>query len=329
MSSYAGIPALSERRLHALIWVTLLSGLAYLGVSLYSGWSQVTAAMGRVGLAGVAAILTMSLINYGLRFVRWQYYLGRLGHHIRAWDNLRIYLAGFGLTIVPGKVGEAVRSVFLKGYGVGYRPSLAAFFTERFADLISMFCLAAIGVWIHGAAQPVLLLLAAFLCAVVVILCQQRWIDGLRRLAMTSLPARLAPGFDSVVSIVHHARTCLAPQVMVVGVGLGIVAWGAEGIAFHFVLDWMGVPVGWRTALFIYAFAMLVGAISFLPGGLGGADATMIGLLVVHDVPLHSAVAATILIRIATLWFAVALGIGALGLQLHVRAKDRDDRKSY
>jgi uncharacterized membrane protein YbhN (UPF0104 family) len=318
MSAYAGIPALSGRRLHALIWVTLLSGLAYLGVSLWSGWREVTAAMGRVGLLGVAAILALSLVNYGLRFVRWQYYLGRLGHRVRARDSLRIYLAGFGLTIVPGKVGEAIRSVFLKGHGVGYRPSLAAFFTERFSDLISMLCLAAIGVWMYRAAQPVLLLLAAFLCAVVFILHQQGWIDGLHQRAVTWLPARLAPGLDSVVSIIHHARICLAPQVMLAGVALGIVAWGSEGLAFHFVLDWMGVQVGWQTALFIYAFAMLVGAISFLPGGLGGADATMIGLLAVYNVPLHSAVAATILIRIATLWFAVVLGIGALGLQLRV-----------
>ncbi len=146
--------------------------------------------------------------------------------------------------------------------------------------------------------------------------------DGQRTPGYPLLPARLAPGFDSAVSIIHHARTCLAPQVMLAGLALGIVVWGSEGLPFHFVLDCMGVQVGWWTALFIYAFAMLVGAISFLPGGLGGADATMIGLLAVHNVPLHSAVAATILIRIATLWFAVVLGIGTLGLQLHVGARN-------
>ncbi len=322
-SGYAGLSVLSEQRIHALIWVTLLSGLAYLGVSLWSGWSEVTAAIGRVGLTGVAIILALSLLNYGLRFLRWRYYLGRLGQRIREWDNLRIYLAGFGLTIVPGKVGEAIRSVFLKGYGVGYRPSLAAFFTERFSDLISMLCLAAIGVWAYSAAQPILLLLAAFLSVVMVSLHQQGLVKYLHGFASSYLPARFATGLDAVLSIVSHTRTCLTPRVLAGGLVLGIVAWGSEGMAFHFVLDWMGAGIGWRTALFVYAFAMLVGAISFLPGGLGGADATMIGLLVVNNVPPHLAVAATILIRIATLWFAVVLGIGALGLQLRVDAGNR------
>jgi uncharacterized protein (TIRG00374 family) len=67
-------------------------------------------------------------------------------------------------------------------------------------------------------------------------------------------------------------------------------------------------------ALFIYAFSMLVGALSFLPGGLGGAEATMVALLMLNHIAQPQAVAATILIRLATLWFAVVLGVIALTL---------------
>jgi uncharacterized protein (TIRG00374 family) len=57
---------------------------------------------------------------------------------------------------------------------------------------------------------------------------------------------------------------------------------------------------------------MLVGAISFLPGGLGGTEATMIALLVAHGLPLPESVAATLVVRLATLWFAIVLGLAAL-----------------
>ena len=56
--------------------------------------------------------------------------------------------------------------------------------------------------------------------------------------------------------------------------------------------------------------------LSFLPGGLGVAEGSMTGLIrVLGDVPRAAAVAATVLIRLATLWFAVALGLVGLAVE--------------
>jgi uncharacterized protein (TIRG00374 family) len=74
----------------------------------------------------------------------------------------------------------------------------------------------------------------------------------------------------------------------------------------------MGRDIGVVAALFIYAFSMLVGAISFLPGGIGGAEVTMTALLMLNGMDNAGAVAATLLIRLATLWFAVLLGLLAM-----------------
>ena len=41
----------------------------------------------------------------------------------------------------------------------------------------------------------------------------------------------------------------------------------------------------------------------------------MVALLMLHNVPQPQAVAATVLIRLATLWFAVALGVMALSMK--------------
>jgi uncharacterized protein (TIRG00374 family) len=65
-------------------------------------------------------------------------------------------------------------------------------------------------------------------------------------------------------------------------------------------------------------FAMLVGAISFLPGGLGGVEATMVGLLILIGSTQPLALAATVIIRLTTLWFAVALGLLALVAMLRI-----------
>jgi uncharacterized membrane protein YbhN (UPF0104 family) len=49
-----------------------------------------------------------------------------------------------------------------------------------------------------------------------------------------------------------------------------------------------------------------------VPGGLGGTEAVMIGVLLWQQVPMELAVAATLLIRMTTLWFAVVIGMGML-----------------
>ncbi len=129
---------LSGWRFRALLLIVLLSAIGYLGFSLWGGWRDVVAALVRVGFIGTTIALALSLVNYGLRFVRWQKFLALLGHRIPHQESLRIYIAGFGLTILPGKAGEAIRSVFLKHHGVTYPESLAAFFSEHFSNLISM-----------------------------------------------------------------------------------------------------------------------------------------------------------------------------------------------
>jgi uncharacterized membrane protein YbhN (UPF0104 family) len=90
-------------------------------------------------------------------------------------------------------------------------------------------------------------------------------------------------------------------------------------VAFFLVLVGLGLPADATLLLqatFILAMATLVGSISMLPGGLGAADASVAGLLLllVQAAPMSQpvAVAATLLIRFGTLWFGVLLGVAAL-----------------
>jgi uncharacterized protein (TIRG00374 family) len=117
--------------------------------------------------------------------------------------------------------------------------------------------------------------------------------------------------------MLNEARSCHEPRLLVAATTLSGVAWAAEAIAFHWMLGWLGVEVPMAFAVFVYAVAMLAGALSFLPGGLGGTEAVMVGLLLWKGVSLPEAVAATVLIRLTTLWFAVVLGVIALTLSRH------------
>lgn len=320
MASHQPHAILSGWRFRALLLTILISAAGYLLFSLWAGWREVVAAMLRVGLAGGVVILGLSLVNYGLRFQRWQKYLGLLGHRVHAPESLRIYIAGFAMTILPGKAGEAIRSLFLKHHGVTYPESLAAFFSEHFSNLISMLLLVAIGLWVYPQAKPLVLILAGLILVGLVILQQTRWLRALKRIAEKALPARLGHLASASIEIVLHSGRCFRLPMLSYGIALGVVAWGAEGVAFYYVMHQLGSELSLPTALFIYAFSMLVGALSFLPGGLGGAEVTMVALLMLNHVAQPQAVAATVIIRLATLWFAVVLGVFALTLPERIKS---------
>lgn len=305
---------LSGWRFRALLLIVLFSALGYLGFSLWGGWREVLAAVARVGVGGMAVALVLSLVNYGLRFVRWQKFLALLGHRIYWGESLRIYISGFGLTILPGKVGETIRSVVLKHHGVSYPESLAAFLSDQFSNIISMLMLVVLGMWAYPQAKPMVLVLAVLILTVLLVLQQTKWLQALKNAAQNRLPARIGGLVFHGIEIVLHSGRCFSLPMLLYSMLLGVVAWGAEGVAFYYVVNLLDGDISLQIALFIYAFSMLVGAFSFLPGGLGGAEASMVALLMFNHVAQPEAVAATVLVRLATLWFAVALGVIALSM---------------
>jgi uncharacterized protein (TIRG00374 family) len=95
---------------------------------------------------------------------------------------------------------------------------------------------------------------------------------------------------------------------------LGLAGWAAEGIGFHLLLLWMGADIGLWKAMAIFVFSTLAGGLTGAPGGLGGAEAAMVALLALDGIPLEVSIPATAVIRLTTLWFAIAIGLAVFPL---------------
>lgn len=310
MESEAQARPMRGRR--ALVISVVAAALGYLAFSLWGGWREVAAALTRVSLPLLALLLVLSLVNYGLRFLRWQYYLKLFNHDVPVVQSLRIYLGGFALTTTPGKAGEALRSVLLQPHGVSYPHSLAALLAERLGDLLAILLLCAIGLTAYPQGMPVVLLSALLLLAALLLMQHKSLLLAIEQWLLQRFSGRVARLVSGLIETIVHSSRLFTLPLLGYSMVLGVVAWGAEGLAFYYLAQALGAELSLTNALFIYAFSMLVGALSFLPGGLGGAELTMITLLLLHGMPQGEAVAATVIIRLATLWFAVLLGALAL-----------------
>lgn len=306
--------------------MTLLALLLYLTVALLVDGSRIAAALSRVGPGAVALVLLLSLFNYGLRFGRWQAYVRWQGFDIAVLRSLAIYLGGFALTVSPGKAGEAVRSLYLHEEGMPYRASLAMLFVERLQDLLAILVLSAL---LLGARTDLAWALGGFLALLLV------FIFAVTRGATPALigraGARLGGKTGSLLawlgSTLEHAHALMSAPRLLCVLAVSVLAWGAEGYGVSLLVGALGHQIGVPEAIGIYGLAVLAGAAAvFLPAGLGGTEAAMTALLVAAGLPLAEAVAVTLICRLATLWFAVAIGVIALSvLELVIARRGKTD----
>jgi uncharacterized protein (TIRG00374 family) len=112
------------------------------------------------------------------------------------------------------------------------------------------------------------------------------------------------------------AAVLLENRLLVGMTALSAVSWLCECLAAYVCIRGLGLHLSVADAIAVFSLGSLAGALSFLPGGLGVAETSMTGLIrVLGDVPKAAAAAATVLIRLATLWFAVAVGLVALAVE--------------
>jgi uncharacterized protein (TIRG00374 family) len=286
----------------------------YAASSFLTGTDDVLGAVARVDAATWIQVLALSALNYFVRFYRWQWYLARLGHSLPAFRHLLCYLAGFAFTTTPVKAGEAIRSLYLRPDGVAYADSLAALFVERFLDLLAILMLALLvtpffsDVWWPSVCAAALM--AAVFVTVVTPTLRQVVPARLER----SRSPRLRRFGGQLHSLLQSSDALLRPRMLLPGVVLGIVSWVATGIGFYLILRALEFEASVPAAVGVFAAGMLIGALSFIPGGLGSTEASMVVMLSLMGMDVPVAIAATIVCRVATLWFAVALGFCAFAV---------------
>jgi uncharacterized protein (TIRG00374 family) len=260
-----------------------------------------------------AAALAMSFGNYLIRFVKWQYYLRLLNIQLPRAESFLVFFSSFLLTVTPGKVGEVVKSYLLKRTrGIAMSVTAPIVVAERLTDLLALMCLTLVGITTYAYGLKALAISAVMVGGLLFLISSRRAATWLIKLiGRAPIVGKLAPKLDIAY---ESMRIMVAPRPLVLTTLLSIAGWGLECVAFFWIIG--GFDAGQPdllAATFLYAFTTILGAISFLPGGLGVTEGSMsVGLVELGLLGTESlAVAATYLIRFATLWFSVILGLFA------------------
>lgn len=307
LESLRSSPVIKNKLIISLILGVLIS----LALSFYADVPAVARSFRAFDWRYLPAVLFLAFINYSLRFLRWDYYLSLLDIRVARRESFRIFMSGLAMSVTPGKVGELLKSYLLKEQGgTAISRSAPVVVAERVTDFVAIVALSSLGVLVFGYGTAALVISGLLIAGLLAILSSRRLFMGFagmfhRMPVLSRFVPRLETAYES-------AWCLLAPGPLAWATIIGVASWFAECYGLYLVFRGFDVSVSVFNATFVYAFSTLIGALSMLPGGLGATEGSMTGLLVFTGVATPVAVAATLIIRICTLWFAVLVGIAAL-----------------
>jgi glycosyltransferase 2 family protein len=264
----------------------------------------------RYGL--IPAVLGLVALSYVVRFVRWIYYLRLLGISVPLGVNAAIFAAGLSMTVSPGKLGEVLKSVFVKqAVGAPIARTAPIVVAERATDGTGMVAWGLLGA-LALSFGPGILVGFLLLTVLGIAVLRSKRLSLLAERLLLRLPVlnRLAPHLSD-----FHGATgeLLGVRPLVVGSVLSFLAWGLEITAVYLCSVGIGAGLPFLLVAFVFAAGSLLGVGSMLPGGIGAAEASMAGMFRFYaGLPGGLAVALTFLIRLVTLWFAAVIGIVGL-----------------
>ncbi len=289
--------------------------VVFIVLTIWADFDKLIAAFMNFNWAWAPVILACTLLNYGFRYWKWDYYTRTLRMHPGRMANLIIFFSAFTMAVTPGKLGEVLKSYLLKQVnGTPVSRSAPIVIAERLTDFIGLILLLIVGAYVFDISRTAVIGFAVFFFALTLLMA---WRRG--SLALITVLGRL-PVIKKFAQHGHNAYesiyVLLRPKPLFYAVVLSVMAWSFECFGYWIILHVFDAPPTLLKATFIYAFSTVVGALSMLPGGLGTTEGSLTGLSILAGVTKNVAVASTFIIRVATLWFAVLLGvIVTLGFQ--------------
>jgi len=296
------------------IYISLgLTGLIYLAFTIYADYELVYRSFTQFSLLLIPLVFALAFANYVTRFLKWDYYLRLLNIKIKKSDSFTIFMSGLIMSVTPGKMGEVLKSYLLKQIsGEPISKTAPVVIVERITDFVSLIFIALIGAYFFDYGRMIVVMTGMFFFLVILVISSRKisllFIDLVSETKfIRKYAANLKSAYESSY-IMLRAKPLLLMSL------LSLLSWFFECFGYYIILINFKVGVSIIWAAFVYCFSTIIGAVTMLPGGLGVTDGSLTYLVTRHGVPLSTAVASTFIIRVATLWFAVFVGIIAVSV---------------
>ena len=291
-----------------IIWVVIASVGLYGVFLFFSDFNIISKQISNFKYEFLPLILLLVSISWTPLLVRWQILLKKNDINIPIKKSFLLFLGGMSMTITPGHVGELIKSQLIKTiYNIPRTKTAPIIFVEKFYDLTGAIIASIIGIIILGMDASLILISVSILIVIIFLIYYRPIFEFiLKRVTKTKFFSKYSENISDSYEIVRNSTT---PQISSISFGLSVLYWIIISVAVHFILLSFGIEsVSILKTISIYSSSVIIGAISFIPGGLGITEGSLIGLFSLEGIDISLALILSVMIRILTMWYSVSIG---------------------
>jgi len=291
-------------------WILITIGIivVYLLFVMFSDVSILIENFQKMDLKYILLGIAVIFVSISLKGIRWFLMLKNLNIKINLKSCMLIYFSGIAFGLTPGRLGEVMKSHYLKRFiGTPITTSAPTILVERFFDMFAILIISLFALFAISIKNDFIFIGFAILIFSFFLIYEKKIF--LKLLTKTkSLPIigkiseKLIPTMDVVFILTK-------PKSMLTTLPLSIVSWLLESLVLYFVLKAFDISLSVITSSFIFVASTFLGSISFLPGGIGATEGGLLGLLYLENISYNDALGPVIMIRIMVLWMTIIFGL--------------------
>jgi len=289
----------------------------YVGILVISDAEALTSNLQKVKLEYYLVIFPLLALRLLIFSFRFHVLLSKTNLSSSLKESLGVYMAGLSMVLIPGGIGSLIKSYILKKkISKSYSSSVPVVVYEKWLDLTSIVII--IGfllIWATFIESIIVFSVGVTLCVTIIIILKKiRGFNTINRLIQkVSFLKNKSINIDEykeTINVLTKFRTNLSLLL------LSIVPRLITVVIVFLIFRSFGLDFDIFSSSQIYYTSTLIGILSFVPGGIIVTEASILGMLLHHDVEFELATLLVIVLRFVNIWFASIIGLVFLRLIL-------------
>ena len=245
-------------------------------------------------------------------FIKWHFLLKNCEIHVPLKKSILVFLSGPAFEITPGQIGALVKSQILKtSSNIPRTKTVPIIVVEKVYDLIGAVLASIIGIIILGM-EPYLIIIAILVLVTIFFFVYYRPASEIffKQITKRKFFSKYVENISDFYEIVHKSTNVKVATICIL---LALTYWFMVSAAAYYTLIAFDINIlDYLKVLAIYATSTLLGAISFIPAGIGITEGSITGLFTLNGIDVSTALILSVMIRVLTLWYTVGVGFVAL-----------------
>ena len=244
--------------------------------------------------------------------IKWHFLLKNSEVNIPLTKSIAVWFAGVAFEITPGHVGVLMKSQILKtSFNISRTKTVPIIIVEKAYELIGAILASVIGIIVLGM-EFYLIIIAISGLIVIFFFMYHKPASELffNRITKLKFFSKYVENISEFYEIVKKSTNVKVATICIL---LALTYWFTVSAAAYYTLIAFDVNIlDYLKVLAIYTTSSLLGAISFIPGGIGVTEGSITGLFTLNGIDVSTALILSVMVRILTLWYSVSVGFIAL-----------------